>query len=101
MKKMPQLTHGNSANLLHLGAEILHNVARLNGLSELFDLILENGKGSVGDLVATVLGKQFLLSREIQVLVGHNLIPNASCIEVKTVSRNASGVLRLEHIVGV
>lgn len=101
MKKVPQLTHGNSANILHLGTEILHNVAGLNGLSELLDLILENGKGCVGDLVATVLGKQFLLGGEIQVLVGHDLIPNASCIEVKTVSRDAPGVLRLEHIVGV
>lgn len=94
-------THGSSANLLHLFSKVLNNVARLDRLSELFDLFGKGGEGSVGNLVATVLGQQFLLGWEIEIFVGHDLVPDASSIDMKTVRRHTLGVLRLEDVVGV
>jgi hypothetical protein len=49
------------------------------------------------NLVATELSQKLLLGRQIQVLVVHNLVPNALSINGETIGRNSSVILGEEE----
>ncbi len=60
----------------HIGTERVEHRSALEQLAEILDERSKVAKGGVGDLVASELGQQLLLRRQIEVFVGHHLLPD-------------------------
>ncbi|KAI3480178.1 hypothetical protein L1887_57778 [Cichorium endivia] len=85
----------------HISAERVEDGAAFDVLAEVLDGGGEERKRSVGDLVAAELGEELLLGGEVEVLVGHDLLPDGLEVVRKAVGGDALVVLGLEDKVGV